>query len=56
MVGHQLGAATAAFGAGAIRQWAGTYTPAFLIAGVFGLIAAIAILGTRERTPERALA
>lgn len=47
MVGHQLGAATAAFGAGAIRAWTGTYTPAFLIAGAFGLAAAVAILSGR---------
>nr|WP_294811101.1 MFS transporter [uncultured Sphingomonas sp.] len=47
MVGHQLGAATAAFGAGAIRTLTGTYTPAFLIAGAFGLAAAVAILGGR---------
>jgi len=54
MVGHQLGAASAAFGAGAIRAWAGTYTPAFLIAGAFGLVAAVAILGARIRTPQSA--
>ncbi|NIJ19252.1 MFS family permease [Sphingomonas naasensis] len=53
MVGHQLGAATAAFGAGAIRAWMGTYTPAFLIAGAFGLAAAVAILA--GRTEPRAL-
>ncbi len=47
MVGHQLGAATAAFGAGAIRTLTGTYTPAFLIAGAFGLAAAVAILSGR---------
>lgn len=47
MVGHQIGAATAAFGAGAIRAWMGTYTPAFLIAGAFGLAAAVAILAGR---------
>ena len=40
MVGHQLGAATAAFGAGLIRQQAGTYAPAFVLAGVAGLVAA----------------
>jgi len=42
MVGHQLGAATAALGAGVIRQQLGSYDPAFMIAGVFGVIAAIA--------------
>lgn len=50
MVGHQLGAATAAFGAGAIRTLTGTYTPAFLIAGAFGLAAAVAILSGRTET------
>jgi predicted MFS family arabinose efflux permease len=47
MVGHQIGAATAAFGAGAVRAWTGTYTPAFLVAGAFGLVAAVAILAAR---------
>jgi predicted MFS family arabinose efflux permease len=56
MVGHQIGAATAAFGAGAVRAWTGTYTPAFLVAGAFGLVAAVAILAARrERAPEMAL-
>jgi hypothetical protein len=33
---HQLGASTAAFGAGAIRTLAGDYRPAFWIAGTLG--------------------
>lgn len=45
MVGHQLGAATAAFGAGYIRQVSGSYLPAFVASGVFGLVAAVVILG-----------
>jgi predicted MFS family arabinose efflux permease len=52
VVGHQLGAATAAFGAGAVRAWTGTYTPAFLVAGMFGLVAAIAILAARTRPSQ----
>jgi predicted MFS family arabinose efflux permease len=57
MVGHQIGAATAAFGAGAVRAWTGTYTPAFLVAGAFGLVAAVAILAARtEKAPRAALA
>jgi predicted MFS family arabinose efflux permease len=57
MVGHQIGAATAAFGAGAIRTWMGTYTPAFLIAGAFGLAATVAILAARTAPkPAPALA
>lgn len=52
MVGHQIGAATAAFGAGAVRAWTGTYTPAFLVAGAFGLVAAVAILAARTQRDE----
>jgi MFS family permease len=54
MVGHQIGAATAAFGAGAIREFTGTYTPAFLIAGAFGLVAAVAVLAARVQRPAQA--
>jgi MFS family permease len=43
MVGHQLGAATAAFGAGLIRSELGSYTFAFLISGLFGVLAAAAL-------------
>ena len=44
MVGHQLGAATAAFGAGVVRETFGSYGPAFMIAGVFGVMAAVLAL------------
>lgn len=44
MVGHQLGAATAAFGAGLVREVTGSYAPAFAMAGVAGVIAALAVL------------
>ena len=37
---HQLGAAAAAFGAGAIRTWVGDYELAFLSAGLLCLLAA----------------
>lgn len=40
---HQLGAATAAWGAGLIRTHTGEYTAAFLIAGALGLLAAAAV-------------
>lgn len=56
MVGHQIGAATAAFGAGAVRAWTGTYTLAFLVAGAFGLVAAVAILAARAEKPGTRLA
>lgn len=38
---HQLGAATAAFGAGAVRTWVGDYQLAFLSAGALCLLAAL---------------
>jgi predicted MFS family arabinose efflux permease len=39
--GHQLGAATAAFGAGLSRTVLATYLPAFFIAGALCIIAAV---------------
>ena len=36
---HQLGAATAAFGAGAVRSWLGSYQVAFMTSGLLCLIA-----------------
>jgi MFS family permease len=52
MTGHQLGAATAAFGAGLIRQQTGSYQSAFMIAGAIGIAAAFAaILGARKAVP-----
>lgn len=45
-VGHQLGAACAAFGAGLIREEFGRYDPAFMIAGAFGVVAALALIGS----------
>ncbi|MCE7797398.1 MFS transporter [Sphingobium sufflavum] len=53
MVAHQLGAATAAFGAGVIRSETGSYIYAFLLAGAFGLLAAFAIISL-ARTGRRA--
>jgi sugar phosphate permease len=41
---HQVGAAVAAFGAGAIRTYAGDYFDAFMIAGIACLIAAAMVL------------
>jgi sugar phosphate permease len=40
MAAHQLGAATAAFGAGAIRTWLGNYQISFLTGGILCLLAA----------------
>lgn len=52
LVAHQMGAGVAAFGAGLIREQSGTYTPAFLIAGVFAVLAALVfIMGFRRGEP-----
>ena len=42
---HQLGAATAAYGAGAIRTDLGNYILAVMISGAFCLLAAVMVLG-----------
>jgi predicted MFS family arabinose efflux permease len=44
VAGHQLGAALAAFGAGAIRTYLGNYTSAFLLAGLMCVIATLVVL------------
>ena len=46
---HQIGAATAAFGAGAIRIWQGSYLGAFILSGVLCLIAAAFVLQIGRR-------
>ena len=52
--GHQLGAATAAFGAGLSRTVLQSYLPAFFIAGAFCLLAAL--LAVTLKKPEPRLA
>ncbi|MDF5717312.1 MAG: MFS transporter [Rhizonema sp. NSF051] len=54
---HQIGAATAALGAGALRTWQGSYFQAFIISGVLCLIAAVLVLriGKRPRTQDSQL-
>ena len=52
--GHQLGAATAAFGGGYVRTEYATYLPAFFVAGLLCVFAALLVLtlakpGTAER-------
>lgn len=49
LVGHQLGAALAAYGAGATRQAYGDYMPAFVVAGAFGVLAGAAMLMSTRR-------
>lgn len=51
---HQLGAATAAWGAGAVRTGTGGYGPAFLVAGGLALVAAGAALVIRSRAEQPA--
>jgi MFS family permease len=48
-MGHQLGAAAAAFGGGLSRDVLSSYLPAFYVAGVACLIAAVMVLGARTR-------
>jgi MFS family permease len=47
--GHQLGAATAAFGAGAVRTDYATYSPALYIAGGMCVVAALSVLLVKSR-------
>ncbi len=44
VAGHQIGAATAALGAGALRTWLGTYLQAFILSGALCLIASVLVL------------
>lgn len=54
--GHQMGAATAAFGAGLLRAELDTYLHAFLIAGAACVIIALVLLGTGRLIGRPALA
>jgi MFS family permease len=50
--GHQLGAATAAFGAGLSRTLLATYLPAFFVAGALCIVASVITLGiSRQAKP-----
>jgi len=53
--GHQLGAATAAFGAGLSRTLLASYLPAFFVAGALCLFASLITLGI-SRQPKPAVA
>jgi predicted MFS family arabinose efflux permease len=53
--GHQLGAATAAFGAGLSRTVLATYLPAFFVAGALCIIASLMVLAmARQPKPVTA--
>jgi predicted MFS family arabinose efflux permease len=51
---HQVGAAFAAFAAGAIRTQFGSYAPAFIAAGALCVIAAVAVLPIARARPAAA--
>jgi MFS family permease len=53
--GHQLGAATAAFGAGLSRTLLESYLPAFFVAGALCIVASLITLGI-ARAPKPAVA
>lgn len=53
VVGHQIGAAGAAYGAGYVRTEYSTYLPAFSIAGLLCVVAALTVIGLKEtRKPK----
>jgi predicted MFS family arabinose efflux permease len=52
--GHQIGAATAAFGAGVLRDLQGRYLESFVIAGILGLVAAGGALAIRRDGAQQA--
>ncbi|MBO1012349.1 MFS transporter [Achromobacter sp. SD115] len=56
VAGHQLGAASAAWMAGAVREAQGSYLMAFVISGMTGLIAAVIALmiGRQRAVPQPA--
>lgn len=54
--GHQLGAGTAAFGAGLSRTIYATYLPAFFVAGGLCIIAALLMITVSKPAPKPAVA
>jgi len=51
---HQLGGATAAFAAGAVRTYNGDYAPVFIASGVLCALAALVVLRIPRRRRVRA--
>jgi MFS family permease len=51
--GHQIGAASAAFGAGVTRTLYASYLPAFFVAGALCILAALAVLTIRKPSAAR---
>jgi sugar phosphate permease len=54
--GHQLGAAVAAFGAGATRTLLDTYMPALFVSGAFCLLASLLVMSLSRSVRPRAAA
>jgi predicted MFS family arabinose efflux permease len=54
--GHQLGAASAAYGAGYSRTVLSSYLPAFFVSGALCLIAALVVLAISRSTQNKLLA
>jgi hypothetical protein len=54
--GHQLGAASAAFGAGLSRTVLDSYLPAFFVAGALCVVAALIVLMISRPAPKVAVA
>jgi sugar phosphate permease len=54
--GHQLGASTAAFGAGLSRTVLASYLPAFFVAGALCIVAALIVLAISRPAPKAAAA
>jgi len=52
--GHQLGAGTAAFGAGLSRTMLQTYLPAFFVAGALCIVASLIVLAISRPKPAAA--
>jgi len=56
VVAHQIGASAAAYGAGALRDWLGSYSQAFVVAGFLCFIASVMAMQIRKSRAGRARA
>ncbi|KHF32186.1 MFS transporter [Paenibacillus sp. JTLBN-2024] len=54
VVAHQIGASAAAYGAGALRDWLGSYSQAFVVAGFLCFIASVMAMQIRKSRAGRA--
>ena len=54
VVAHQIGASAAAYGAGTVREWLGSYTVPFVAAGAVCLFAALMAIRISKREPSLA--